>query len=135
MVRSRNVRVIIGAVRAFTDQAVQRLTLNIVNRLIEDTPKDTGWAAANWVPQIGGPFRGTAGTKEAAIGGNLDESTQQVGIASLLAYRLKQGPISITNNAPYILELNEGSSQKAPAMFIQIAIIGAIRETARIRSR
>lgn len=132
---ARQVRIVIGAVRKFTAEVATRLTLNIVSNLITDTPKLTGWAAANWVPKIGEPFRGTAGTKAAAIAGDLDTATQQGGIASLITYRLDQGPIIVSNNTPYILKLNEGSSRKAPRLFIQAAVLRGIRQTSRIRGR
>lgn len=131
----RQVRIVIGALRGFTAKTAVRLTLNIVSNLSEDTPKNTGWAAANWIPNIGSPFRGTAGTKAAAIAGSLDKGTQQSALSKLIVYRLEQGPIHVTSNVPYILKLNEGSSRKAPSMFVQAAVIRGIRQTNKARGR
>jgi hypothetical protein len=108
---------------------MQRLALNIVDGFIRTTPVDTGFARANWVPRIGQPFEGTAGTREDAEAGRINRGEQQAGIASVAAgYSL--GPvINITNNVDYITSLNAGSSRKAPANFVQSEIFRAVRRT------
>lgn len=126
---SRRVKVVVRDLEKFTERLVQRIALNVVANLQEDTPVDTGWARANWIPQIGAPFSGTAGSREQAEAGQLDTATQQVGIAKVATgYRLGP-PIFVTNNVPYIERLNEGSSSQAPAAFVQAAIFRAVRDT------
>lgn len=126
---SRAVKVVVRDLNGFVERTVQRIALNVVANLQEDTPVDTGWARANWIPEIGTPFEGTAGTREAAESGNVDVATQQFGIAKVAtAYKLGP-PIYITNNVPYIERLNEGSSSQAPAAFVQAAILRAVRDT------
>jgi len=117
---------------------MKKVVLDIVANLVSSpdtgygTPVDTGWARSNWVPSIGQAFGGTAGTKAAAEAGILDTGAQQRGLAQVAAaYRLTQGSIFISNNVPYIARLNEGSSQQAPAGFVQNAIIKAIEVDAR----
>ena len=126
---SRSVRVVVSDLDAFTTKFIKRLALNINAELIERTPIDTGWARVNWVPNIGGPFEGTAGTRADAEAGSLDTSAQQAGLAEV-ATAYKTGPtIYQTNNVPYIELLNGGSSKQAPAGFVQAAILTAVRQT------
>lgn len=126
---SRAIKVVVRDLNGFVERTVQRIALNVVANLQEDTPVDTGWARANWIPQIGSPFEGTAGTREAAESGNVDQATQQFGIATVATGYKLGPPIYITNNVPYIETLNEGSSSQAPAAFVQAAILRAVRDT------
>lgn len=116
----------------FIDQIVRKLALDIVANLVAapgegGTPVDTGWARANWVPEIGKARTNVAGTyaQAAAAGASLAE--QQAGVAKVLSWKLGQGPIHVTNNVPYIVRLNEGSSKQAPRGFVQAAIAKAVR--------
>lgn len=128
---SRRVRVVARDLQAFTERTVQRLALNVNAELVEATPVDTGWARANWVPNIGVPFEGTAGTRAEAEAGLIDTGSREAGLAAVAtSYRL--GPeIHQTNNVPYIELLNAGSSRQAPAGFVQAAILRAVRQTVR----
>ncbi len=131
MAADRQIRVVIGDLEAFATRIVKRIALNATANLIETTPVDTGWARANWVLEIGAPFRGTAGTREQAESGRIDASAQQSGIAAV-ATGYKLGPeIFLSNNVPYITRLNEGSSAQAPAAFVQAAILRAVEQTVR----
>ena len=121
-------QVVISELQAFTERLVKRLALNVNAELIEATPVLTGWAQANWVPNIGSPFEGTAGERPADQNTNPDRGPQSRGIASIITYRL--GPeIHQTNNVPYIELLNAGSSSQAPAAFVQASILRAVRRT------
>jgi hypothetical protein len=97
------------------------------------TPVDTGWASANWTPSVGAPNpqsqpeNPTSGDVAAARGKAIQ------GQAQVLQYRLGQGSVFISNAAPYIGYLNNGSSQQAPAGFVQRAIANAVREESRAR--
>lgn len=123
-----SVRVVVQDLRGFTERLVQRLALNVTALLIEDTPVDTGWARANWVPNIGTHHSSTAGTRSDAEAGRIDRGPQTAGQVAIAGYRL--GPaIFISNNVPYIKRLNAGSSRQAPAAFIQSAILRAVKAT------
>ncbi len=128
-----SVRVVVRSLEGFTEKLVKRLALNVTANLVEKTPVDTGWARANWVPQIGSPRTRTAGTRAAAENKQIDRAPHDRGILAILGYKL--GPsIFISNNVPYIKKLNAGSSSKAPSAFIQGAILRAVKQTV-IRSR
>ena len=80
------------------------------------TPVDTGHARANWIPSVGTP-----NTQEAN-----DESLAQAGVAAIMAYRIGQGNLFLTNVVSYISRLNSGSSQQAPALFVESCVSRAI---------
>lgn len=122
MARSQ-IRIIVQALERVATKAVKKIVLDATANLIEDTPVDTGWAMANWVPAIAGTFDDVAGQPDA-----LDQGPQQAGIASVAAdYRLEQGYVTVTNNVPYIQALNAGSSKQAPTGFVQAAILRAVQ--------
>lgn len=128
----RNITMILERVAA---TVVKRLTLNITANLTEDTPKDTGWAAANWVPNVGAP-KGLGDTpdsrseRQARVVGATN-SQQAAGALIAASYRLNQGSVFIANSVPYIVDLNEGSSLKAPSGFVQAAIQRGFDQTLR----
>jgi hypothetical protein len=106
-----------------------KITLDITADLQRHTPVDTGWARANWVPEIGQrpPETEFAGDKPSP-----EEVSQQAAISErkkseIFSYRLNQGDIFISNNAPYIGKLNAGSSRQEPAGFVQRAIANALK--------
>lgn len=128
---SRRIRVIVASLNGFVDQLIKKLVLDIVANLVAapsdgGTPVDTGWARANWVPNIGSPVTSPAGSREQAEKGVLP-SAQQAGIAAMLSYKSSKGPVFISNNVPYILPLDRGSSKQAPKGFVRRAVVKAIR--------
>jgi hypothetical protein len=109
---------------AHVEKAMIKISTRLMLRLFLDTPKDTGFAEANWVPQIGTTFTGTAGTRENAEIGIINRSQQLNGIDKISkGYKLKMGVINVTNNVDYIEDLNDGTSSKAPKAFVQVGII------------
>ena len=124
---AKNTEIVIRALEGFTKELLQKLTLNIDANLKEDTPVDTGWARSNWVPSIGEPFRGLAGSKtgDTAL---IDNSVSEIGKARVLTYTLDAGAIYISNNVPYIQALNNGHSGQAPRAYVQAAVERSVRE-------
>jgi len=111
-----------------TEQVIKKLTLDVVANLRRaasegGTPVKTGWARANWMANVGGSTEGVNGDPNAVAAA---EGAQQAALGSVLAYKLAGGPVFITNNVPYILKLNEGSSKQAAAGFVQRAIQEAV---------
>lgn len=126
------VQTVVKSLTTFTEKTVVKLTLEAHANLVRapsegGTPVDTGWARANWVPEIGKRFEGTAGNRGSAEQGIIDQAPAQKGIAEVaLRYRLKDGPVFVSNNVPYIESLNDGSSKQAPSGFVQSALLEAI---------
>lgn len=117
-----SLRFVIDDLRRFTADQVQALGLAIHANLTETTPVDTGWARSNWQMSAGSPIESTLGLPGTS------------GVPPLVVgYQLRQGPIYITNNVPYIQRLNEGYSQQAPAGFVQAAIERGVGEARRKR--
>ena len=90
------------------------VAVNVQAELVEATPVDTGFAAANWQLTIGEPADGTV---------DLSGS-----VADLAGYTIDQGSVFSTNNASYIQRLNAGSSTQAPAGFVELAIAAGVAE-------
>jgi hypothetical protein len=82
------------------------------------TPVDTGHARVSWIPAVGAP------NLVEPVGS--DGSIAQAGTAQVLAYKLAQGTLYLSNVAPYIRRLNEGNSTQAPTMFVELCIARAM---------
>lgn len=88
------------------------------------TPRDTGWAAANWRPYLGRVPRTKAATSGNPATARAESSRA---VASLqTSYRIEQGKVIASNPVPYVVYLNNGSSSQAPSGFIQRAIQKAV---------
>lgn len=112
---------------AHVEKEMVKIATRLTLRFFVDTPKDTGFAESNWVPQIGTTFKGTAGTRENAEIGIINRSYQLNGIQKIdKGYKIKMGVINITNNVDYIEDLNDGTSNQAPRVFVQTGIIRVI---------
>lgn len=84
------------------------------------TPVDTGRARGNWIATTGSPSSSTVE--------NLDRSgLSSIALAQTVIGRWTeaQGPIFITNNLPYIVPLDGGSSPQAPDGMTKQAIAAA----------
>ena len=106
---------------AIVERAAKALILE-VNRELKKrgtgTPVDTGHARASWIPAVGAP------NLVEPVGA--DGSIAQAGVAQVMAFKLGQGMLYLSNVAPYISRLNQGWSQKAPALFVEMCIARAM---------
>ena len=100
--------------------------------LAQDTPKATGFAAANWRPSRGRPERGKLPPRNAAGVANAREAQEQ-GLKEIERYELEDGDLHVVNDTPYINVLNDGHSKRAPRGFVQQAIQKTVREESRKR--
>ena len=95
----------------------KKVAFEIVVKLVELTPKDTGFASSSYFLSVGSPDK-------ASVAVTFDKS----GDASLsrvvgFLKSVKPGDtVFITNNVPYMKYLNAGWSPQAPAGFVEIAI-------------
>lgn len=104
---------------------IVRLQKGVAMTVVEDvaleTPVLTGQAAANWKTQIGAP------DQSYDMGPNANAGQQSVDNAKVNLSGLAMGQtVYITNNVPYIVSLNSGYSAKAPAGFVEMAIVDAL---------
>lgn len=121
---------IVADLDKFTAKEIVALALNMDANLREDTPVDTGWARANWIPSVGEPALLDSHLKDPNPGAVMArEQVHSAGLNAVLGWKVGDGPIFVTNNVPYIGALNNGHSAQAPAGFVQIALERAVRQT------
>lgn len=102
------------------NQAIVKLALDIVDEVASGTPFNSGRAASNWLTAVGNTPTGYADNPFQNNGAQESIDNARHALAGYSG-----GVIHIVNNVPYIAELNHGSSQKAPAMFVQAGIARA----------
>ena len=109
------------------------LAVDLNRRLKAATPVATGLAASNWIARKG------AGTGKLVSPPAKAAAAQSAGIQDIRTFdAARDGKIIIENNTPYISDLNNGASRKAPVGFVQGAIaraVGALRRRPRGRRR
>lgn len=98
----------------------------IGEEVVPATPVDTGFARGNWRPSLDVPAALPV-TRTDPTGAS---TVSQIAVVSR-QYRIGN-TIYITNNAPYIESLNQGSSPQAPAGFVRAAVQ---RATQRVFAR
>jgi hypothetical protein len=109
------------------EQLVEAVTEEIGRDVVTATPVLTGFAAGNWRPSLNAP---------ATVPITFNDPTGSATIARISTtarqYRIRD-TVFIVNNAPYIADLNRGSSPKAPAGFVEAAVrSGTARAIARL---
>ncbi len=100
----------------------RELVLEVNRRIAEDTPIDTGWARSNWIPTKDAPQSDPIGDRD-----HVDLSAAAQGVSEIKSWDLFRGPAYITNNVPYINDLNAGTSPQASPGFVQAGIESGIR--------
>jgi hypothetical protein len=116
---SKSIKLRGEAVVKNTDALVRRVALLIDSAVVLATPVKTGRARANWLVAVGEAPSGTVGEPSSPGAGAQDALDNARAVIGGYA---GEGEIHITNNLPYIEALNAGSSQQAPAAFVEIAI-------------
>lgn len=122
----------------YTSAEVRALALDVQANLQEDTPRDTGWARANWVLSVGTPVEdeAVAALKEPTPADIAKAAArQQASIRDVADYDIDQGIIFTTNNVAYIIPLNEGHSQQAGSGYVQRSVADALNYHAVTRGR
>lgn len=119
--------------RGSTSASARRLVLRALANLTDDpakggTPIDTEHARSNWVPSIGTPYTGISGSRK-----SVSYAAQSAGVAAVQRYRIEQGSLFLANNVPYLAYLDQGSSQQAPAGFVEKAINAAVAAETAVR--
>lgn len=128
----QQIRAIVRGLDRLTERVVTKITLDVTANLVETTPVDTGWARANWVPALSKPFVANLGAVPVtAQNASAAGVRQQAAVAGIAGYRLSMGRVFVSNNVPYIQELNAGSSRQAPSGFVQRAIAKAVTQDIR----
>lgn len=106
---------------ALIERAAKALILEVNRELRKrgtGTPVDTGHARASWIPAVGAP------NLTEPVGA--DSSLASAGTAQVMAFKLGQGMLYLSNVVPYIGRLNLGHSKQAPALFVEACIARAV---------
>jgi len=101
----------------------KRVATDLFRRIIEKTPVDTGRARASWNISIGAPNadvqpEGQHQSNADALAAKANEALAGYGVDGQKHLQ----PIYITNNLPYIGELEHGSSQQAPQGMVALSL-------------
>jgi len=99
---------------------VKKIVFDLHSAVVYDTPVLTGAARGNWYPTINA--RSTAG--DTAVTDKDGGSTVSRTAGILSAFKLGQ-TIWLTNNLPYILGLENGTSAKAPNGMVEHNVLAA----------
>ena len=94
-----------------------------IKLVVPATPRETGLAQGNWRTSVSAPPVGTVSRTSGAAA--ISAGMRSVKAAKKRISKGRQGRIFIVNNLPYIGKLNEGSSEQAPAFFIEVAFAAA----------
>lgn len=93
------------------DDVVRRIALQVWQELVKRTPVDTGRARQGWVTNLDEP------SEEAPPAGSYGQPAPPD-----LSRATIRNRVFIVNNVPYCIELDQGSSQKAPAGMVAVTM-------------
>lgn len=105
------------------NKEARALGINLLNGLTRVTPVDTGRARGNWFVSIDTPNRTIDDFRKARQA--ITEGLATINDVVNGKYR----SIIISNNLPYIEELNRGTSTQAPKKFVESEIDRVVRAT------
>jgi len=125
-----------GAIPDATVSAANQAALAMVEYLAYNTPVDTSRALSNWQVGIGRPFMFELPPAVPGSFGNTQAASAQETIANarhLLSYRKPGQTVYVSNNAPYIRKLNDGSSPQSAGGFVEAAVLIGRRATDNVK--
>ena len=116
--------------RAVVEAGVRSVADNLLTNLQASTPKDTGASSYSW--KASNRPRGPV-AKRTGAGVATAKAAQEASRANIAGFRLEQGRVFVGSPQPGIEQLNNGSSTKEPAAFVQRSIRKAVIQT-RVRT-
>lgn len=121
---SRRINAFKKTIEEETEALIGRVLLAIQDSVVIATPIDTSRARSNWIPTIGTPAVAEVSFVMGAQGSTASEAYQRaMAAAQDVASKVKTGnKVWITNNVPYIRELNRGTSTQQAALFVERAV-------------
>lgn len=126
----RSLRVLADKVGENSTKLVKETALAVDEAVVTTTPVRDGQARYNWIVSIGSPsseFKGMPASPGAGAAGALAQGQATIGQYA------GQGEIHVTNNTPYIVPLNNGSSSQAPEGFVETAIQAGVEVVRKAR--
>ena len=114
---------------------VSKIGLEALRRIVLRTPVDTGRARGNWQVSIGSPIETVVETMDPSGQQVIEDGTRIIADWSMSSPSIVSGVLTavqkdlgafptvwISNNVPYILWLEDGSSKQAPAGMVGLTI-------------
>lgn len=121
---AKNMNQLAANVQSRVPALLKEISINIVDDVATANPVLTGQSSSNWKTAIGAP------DLTYDMGPNARAGQQSVDDAKAALSALAMGQtVYISNSVPYIIELNNGSSAKAPAGFVEMAIVSSLQRT------
>lgn len=122
-IRNRDMRTLqvrLDKVAKRLDTSMTRLIFEVIRlvgiAVVISTPVDTGFARANWRPSLNTPTSTPVSFLDPT-------GAATIARIELIAHQFRLGNQAfLTNRAPYIEDLNDGSSPQAPANYVNVAI-------------
>ena len=100
---------------AVPDQILRKVVFDITREIVQKTPVDTGHARSNW-------FWGVQVVSDEDATMSKSGAPSLTRAASFASTVRSGGVVYLTNNLPYIMALEFGSSQQAPAGMVRITV-------------
>jgi hypothetical protein len=123
---------------AIANDIAKAYVVELAADLADATPVDTSTALSNWQVSINTPARDFIDAHNyGAFGSTAFVSIMDTYQLAKIAAEpgLPGQSYWLSNNTPYIIDLNEGTSRQAPAMFIQQTIALSIKKIQPIAKR
>lgn len=128
---SRYINAIAVQVAEGGDSAVRKAFLAMDQAVVMATPVDKSTARSNWLPNIDVALDDVI---EAHAVGSKGSTGEVSGAAAMQAAANVAASydgsvhrsLHLTNNLPYISELNGGSSRQAPALFVEAGVAAGV---------
>lgn len=133
---------IAGDIEANANKVVRSVALAADSAVVTATPVDTGRARSNWQVEIDRPAEGVRAPYAEGSKLGVGERANLAGALAQASSKVAQfnrggkgnnTEIHITNNVPYIKELNQGSSKQAPRNFVRIGVQAAVEAVRKSR--
>lgn len=118
-------------IQAETSALAVKAATALVSYLAWRTPVDTSTALSNWQVNLNNPATSFINAYAFGDRGSTQGASAQATIAAaqrVLTQKKPGEPIYIVNNAPYIADLNRGSSKQAPPGFVEGGVMIARAE-------
>lgn len=112
-------------VEAAPSRVAAAFTFALVDELVDRTPVDTSKALSNWLVSLNDPVLVDMDAYYEGIHGSTASASKAevLAFANTILGRKKPGQqLYLSNSAPYIRDLNNGTSKQAPAGFVQQTI-------------
>ena len=112
----------IKTIREATEDQLKGTMIGLMSRIIKETPVDEGRAKGNWQITIGSPAGGELDRKDKNGSAAIND-----GVATINRFQFGDS-VYMSNNLPYIMRLEMGSSEQAPEGMVRRNIQVTIQE-------